>query len=283
MTFPFQPSAIPGHHSVTYTTLDAHRDNPERVVDVHATPDEIQFLMREGYLVREGLVVGDDLARLRTALHEVMDGDAEIEHGRPTFSGTYGRFLHQKHPTFMELLDWPPALSVARAVMGPNLWMRVFTGRITHPGDEFSEVEWHLHQRMIPHPLPPMWCRPQTLDCLLYLDDLDEGNGPLSVVPGSHQWLESNPGAFDTADRHDEVVLAPPAGSLVMAFGSLLHRALPTDGTRFRRLLLFAYAPVWLKGSSVGRLPENGLGAQMLARGDVDAETRELLGVEGWM
>jgi hypothetical protein len=282
MTFPFDARAIPGHHTITYTTLDAHRGNPTRTIDVHATEAEISSLVRDGYLVRERLVTGDDLDRLRTALGDVLSADDALEAGRPTFSGTYGRFLHEKHPTFMELLDWPPALSVARAVLGPCVWMRVFTGRLTRPGDEFSEVEWHLHQRMIPTPLPPVWCRPQTLDCLLYLDDLDAGNGPLVVVPGSHERLDENPPPFRTEPRPDEVVLMPPAGSLVMAFGSLLHRALPTDGTRCRRLLLFAYAPVWLKGSSVGRRPTDGLSARMLSEG-ADDETRELLGFAGWM
>jgi Phytanoyl-CoA dioxygenase (PhyH) len=283
MTIGFDPAAIPGHHRLDYTTLDAHRGNPARTVDVHATPAEIDALMRDGYLVREAIVGGTELERLRTALHEVIDTDPEVEHGRTTFSGTYVRFLHEKHPTFMELLDWPPALTVARAVLGPQLWMRVFTGRLTAPGDEFTEVEWHLHQRMIPQPLPPMWCRPQTLDCLLYLDELDEHNGALAVLPGSHQRLESNLGACDTEPKAGEVVLHLPPGSLVMAFGSLWHRAAPTDGTRMRRLLLFAYAPVWLKGSSVGRRPPDGLGAQLLADETLDPERRELLGGSGWM
>jgi hypothetical protein len=283
MTFPFEEAAIPGHHTRRYTTLDLHRQDPVCDVDVHATTEEVDALMRDGYLVRPGLVRGHDLERLRDALAEVMAADAELEQGRETFSGTYARFLHDKHPTFMELLDWPPALSVARAVLGPVLWMRVFTGRWTRPGDRCTEVEWHLHQRMIPQPLPPMWCRPQTLDCLLYLDDLDDGNGPLSVVPGSHQWLDSDLPAFDIAPKPNEVVLRMPAGSLVMAFGSLWHRALATDGTRDRRLLLFAYAPAWLKGSSVGRRPPDGLSAQRLADPCLDQSTRELLGGAGWM
>jgi hypothetical protein len=281
-TFPYDERAVPGCHRISYRTLDHHRDNPRRDIDVLATPEEIQRLMTDGYLVRERIVPPDALDQLRAALDQVMTTDDEVEHGRSTFSGSYARFLHDKHPTFMDLRDWPPALSVARAVLGPVLWLRVFTGRITRPGDDFTEVEWHLHQRMVPDPLPPMWCRPQTLDCLLYLDDLDDGNGPLAVVPGSHQDLGSNLRAFDTEPKPGEVVLRPPAGSLVMAFGSLWHRALPTDGTRLRRLLLFAYAPAWLKGTSVGRQPSNGLTAQLLAEG-ADDETRELLGASGWM
>ncbi|HEX8464081.1 MAG TPA: phytanoyl-CoA dioxygenase family protein [Abditibacterium sp.] len=283
MSFPFNEAAIPGRHHLSYTTLDSHRGNPQCDVEVLATESEIQDLLRDGYLVRERIVTGEALQRLRDALDEVMATDAKIETGRETFSGSYARFLHDKHPAFLDLHDFPPALSVARAVLGPILHLRVFTGRLTRPGDAFSEVEWHLHQRMIPRPLPPVWCRPQTLDCLLYLDDLDAGNGPLSVLPGSHEWLDSNLSAFDCEPREGEVTLELPAGSMVMMFGSLWHRALPTDGSRTRRLLLFAYAPAWLKGSIVGEQPANGLSRQLLAQPDVSVETRELLGVAGWL
>ncbi len=280
---PFNTDVIPGTHSLEYEVLDSHRGTPKRQVEVLATPDEIQNLMRDGYLVRERIIQGEALQRLRDALDEVMATDERVETGRETFSGSYARFLHDKHPAFLELHDFAPALSVARVVLGPVLWLRVFTGRVSRPDDAFSEVEWHLHQRMLPRPLPPVWCRPQTLDCLLYLDQMDEGNGPLSVLPGSHEWLDANLPAFDCEPKPGEVELKVPAGSLVMAFGSLWHRALPTDGTRTRRLLLFAYAPAYLKGSSVGIQPPDGLSKQLLSDPNVSMETRELLGAAGWM
>ncbi len=283
MSIPFNESAIPARHSIEYQVLDSHRGTPTRQIEVLAGEDEIQNLLRDGFLVRERIIEGEHLQRLRDALDEVMATDERIETGRETFSGSYARFLHDKHPAFLELHDFAPALSVARAVLGPVLWLRVFTGRLTKPGDEFSEVEWHLHQRMIPRPLPPVWCRPQTLDCLLYLDEIDEENGPLAVLPGSHEWLDANLPAFDCQPKEGEVVLNVPAGSLVMAFGSLWHRALPTNGRRTRRLLLFAYAPAYLKGSSVGIQPENGLSKQLLSDPNVSLETRELLGAAGWM
>ena len=128
-----------------------------------------------------------------------------------------------------------------------------------------------------------MWCRPQTLDALLYLDDIGPDNGPLAVVPGSHNWLDSDLPGNDTAPKDGEVVLSLPAGSLVLCFGSLWHRALPTDGRQMRRLLLFAYAPAWLKPTILGRKPANSLIDQILAQPDVSLETRELLGAAGWM
>lgn len=156
------------------------------------------------------------------------------------------------------------------------------TARLCRPGDQHSEVEWHHHQRMVPDPLPPMWSAPQTLDTLLYLDDVNEGNGPLYVVPGSHRWHQTDLPTGQTADKEDQVEITFPAGSMVLAFGGLWHRARPTDGTRDRRLILFGYSPAWQKPAIYGRKPEDGLTSQLLNDG-ADEETRELLGVAGYM
>ncbi|HTE21159.1 MAG TPA: hypothetical protein VK689_22570, partial [Armatimonadota bacterium] len=73
-----------------------------------------------------------------------------------------------------------------------------------------------------------------------------------------------------------------PAGSCVLMHGALWHRALPTrpEGT-VRRLLLLGYGPTWLKPSIYGHPPEDGLTKALLK--NADEETRELLGVAGYM
>jgi ectoine hydroxylase-related dioxygenase (phytanoyl-CoA dioxygenase family) len=126
--------------------------------------------------------------------------------------------------------------------------------------------------------------KPQTLDVLLYLDDIDDLNGPLCVVPGSHHWINEDLSADDFDDKPGQVILKLPAGSCVMCHGALWHRALPTrPGCSMRRLLLFGYGPGWIKPSIYGRKPEDGLTAQLLQQPGLDEETKELLGVAGFM
>ncbi|HEV2473243.1 MAG TPA: phytanoyl-CoA dioxygenase family protein [Chthonomonadales bacterium] len=262
---------------------DAHRENATRTVEVLASRQEIEQFVREGYLVRTRLIPGHEIDRLRSALEEVAaaDDQPEIGGGR-AFGGIFLRHLMDKHPVFLELLNFAPAVSVARAVFGPAVQSRGLTGRICPRDSSNLETEWHFHQRVIPDPLPPMLSRPQTLDVLLYLDDIDLNSGPLCIVPGSHLWLEEDL----PRDRYDalpgQIEITVPAGSAVFAHGSLWHRARPTQpGCGERRLLLFGYGPAWQKASVYGRKPVNGLTSSLLESGD--DETLELLGMAGYM
>lgn len=285
MSIPFNEAAIPGRHTQTFRVRDSHKGFPTRQVEVLATPDEIETLVHDGYLVRERILPPEQIERLRTALDETIARDEGLEtRGGKAFGGVFIRHLTDKHPAFLEMMDFAPALSVARAVFGPMVQLRGFTGRVCYPDDPHQETEWHFHLRLVPDPLPPLFSRPQSLDALLYLDDVDDKNGPLSIIPGSHQWTEQDLGKDDFDDKPGQVTLRLPAGSMVLAHGSLWHRAMPTrpDGT-VRRLLLFGYSPSHMKPAIYGKKPENGLTAQLLARPDLDEETRELLGVAGYM
>ncbi len=272
-----------GHYTVTYRILNHNLENPERKIEVHATPEEIQMLANDGYLVREHLFAGDQLERLRTALDEVAAAekrDQDVGKSR-RFGGLFLRHLMDKHPTFLELLKFQPTLSVARAVLGPQVQIRGLSARITYPGEPNQETHWHVHQRVIPNPLPPFFVHPHALDCLIYLDDLNEVTGPLCFIPGSHQWLQEDLPADDYGDKSGQVVLHLPAGSCVIIHSNLWHRALPTrpDGTK-RRLLLLSYCPTWMRSAPYGEKPAHGLTAALLK--ETDSETQELLGVGGY-
>ena len=208
MSVPFNQASIPGRHTIRYRVRDDHKGNPVRDVEVLATPEEIQTFARDGYLVRERLVPMEHVERLRAAFDETVAHDDRPERGGgKRFGGVFMRHMMDKHPAFLEFLDFPPTLSVARALFGPLVQMRGFTGRVCYPDVPEQETVWHFHQRLIPDPLPPLLSRPHTMDVLLYLDDIDDLNGPFCVVPGSHTWLDQDLSASDFEDKPGQVVI----------------------------------------------------------------------------
>ena len=122
---------------------------------------------------------------------------------------------------------------------------------------------------------------PHTLDCLIYLDELNDANGTLAIVPGSHRRIHDPL----PADCYDELpgqrVVRGPAGTCIIMHSNLWHRALPTrrDGEK-RRLLILCYGPTWMRYSPFGVKPEDSLVDALLD--EADSETKELLGIGGY-
>ena len=273
---------------ITYNVMRDRLGDASRVreVEVHATPEELDSLDEDGFLVRERAVEGDWLDELRSAIDKLAD--AEWPRIRPYNDdnlperswGAILRHLLDKDATFHRLIAWPPALSVARAMMGPLIRVRGTHARITFAGQEPQDIPWHQHLRVVPKPLPRWFSQPHAIDCLIYLDELNDETGPLSVIPGSHRWLDHEAPRQHYASLPDEKVLRMPAGSMVIIHANLWHRALPTLQGR-RRMIILSYTPSWLRESPHGGpAPEDGLTRDLIADGD--REMRELLGHEGF-
>lgn len=283
-------------HTVSYEIMtNADDEDKERSFTVLATPKEIEQLGTQGYLIREALFRGEQLARLRGALDEVeaaeVAADARSNGGKAAqtsaisrskrFGGWFPRYLMDKHPAFLELIDFQPTLSVARAVLGPFVRIRQLGGRVSYPGEPNQETQWHLHRRTVPKPLPAFFSFPHTLDCLMYLDELNDANGTLAIVPGSHLRIHDPLPADCFDDLPGQKVVRGPAGTCIIMHSNLWHRALPTrpDGEK-RRLLILCYGPTWMRYSPFGVKPEDSLVDALLD--EATSETRELLGIGGY-
>lgn len=280
--------SFPITYRIRNNTVD--RDLP-RTYEVQASRDDVRALVEDGYLVRERLIQGELLEELRGAA-DAIAAEAEKKQGQGIgggFGGLFVRHLIDKHPTFLKMIHFAPTLSVARAVLGPQVQIHASVLRVAYPDAGNQQVEWHFHQRVVPDIIekgqskgePPFFFRPAVLDNLIYLDDLTLESGPLVVLPGSHHENLDLPSG-DFSDKPGQVVVTCPAGSCVTSHASLWHKAMPTLPTSGkRRLFILGYSPVWLKqidkpSAGAGR----GLTDTLLP--DADPETRELLGLNGW-
>ena len=269
-------------HNISYEVLNAHdRSDALREIEVHATETELVYLQQDGYMLREGLFSGEALERLRTGVDRLVENEWDQHRNKKIGERSWGiilRYLMDKDPIFLELLKFPPILSVAKAMLGPLIRLRGLSARVTFPGAERQETPLHQHLRVLTKPLPPWFAPPHSLDALIYLDDLNDDTGSVSIVPGSHAWIDLQPPkTYEPVEG--EVELRLEAGSAVLMHSNLWHRDHPTLAAK-RRMLILSYQPSWFRGSPYGVQPEDGLTKELLK--EADEETKMLLGVGGY-
>ena len=249
---------------------------------VAATHEQMGQLASDGFFIQEGLITEPLLSQLREALDEVAARERAEEavtiNKSIRFGGQFVRHLFDKHPVFLELLKFAPTLSVARSAMGPLVRARL-SARISFPNEPNQQVEWHVHTAPPPDPMPSLYSFPHSLDVLIYLDAVNEANGMLYVLPGSHQQFDGAIKANDFDDKPGQIAVTLQPGAGVFIHNHLWHRATPTtpQGT-VRRLLALTYYPAWFKGNlGDGPPPANGETQRLIDAGDNEAI--ELLGL----
>lgn len=276
-------------HNIQYEVLNSHNTNNNETgrlwdINVQATAAELQDFAKNGVLIRESLFHGIELQKLQEALDRLEEEEStsrdRAKRGKEGW-GFIPRHLMDKDQAFLALLKFQPLLSIAQAMMGPLVRLRGLSARISYPGEgRRQQAPWHRHLRVISNPLPPWFSQPHCIDCLIYLDDLNEDTGPVVVVPGSHNWLDREPPLDKYEPLENEVEVRVKAGSVVLIHGNVWHRTLPTLKTK-RRMLILSYTPTWLRKSPHGGPdPKNGLTKEFLQ--EADFAEQMLLGIGGY-
>jgi ectoine hydroxylase-related dioxygenase (phytanoyl-CoA dioxygenase family) len=270
------------HDVIHYRINDSTKGFPERSVPLHASAEQMETLMRDGYVFVRDFVD----AALAHDMREALDAIAEEEMRHPKGewvpgNGFYLRHLLDKHEVFVELMRREPALSIARAALGPQVWFGA-EARIAFEDEPQRNVPWHIHHRVIPDPMPPFFCYPHAINGILYLDDVTDREGPLCVLPGSHLEHHMFIPEGDESDREGQVIVHAQVGDCVIHHVNLWHRTLPTQpGCAKRRVVVFGYQPSWLK-SEVKRGVKVAASRSEQLRDGGDADTRELLDGFHW-
>lgn len=261
---------------------DQVKGYPVHTVEAAVSRDELDEFVRSGYLVRRRLLDG----RTAGALGEAVLRLAVAEEGLPEAEclpekSIYIRSLLDKDAAFHPLLRLQPVLSIARSLLGPQVWIDL-EARVNYAGREGVAVPWHGHLPVIPDPLPVLFCFPHQVHCLIYLDRITEREGALCLIPGSHLRSDIQLPLGDQSDQPGQVELFFEPGDAVLIHANLWHKTLPsTSAAGYRRLLLLGYVPSWIRADvDRGVAAERRLTAELARTGD--GETRELLGEFTW-
>jgi ectoine hydroxylase len=207
------------------------------------SPDQIAQFERDGYLFFPGLFSRAEIATLTAAVPELY-GRREAynvrEKGKDAVRTNFAAHLYSE--PFARLARHPRMVEPAQDLLGEVLYMHQFkiNGKQAFDGDV-----WQWHQDYGTWKNDDLMPAARAMNVAIFLDEVNQYNGPLMFIPGSHQRgvieakhdLTTTSYPLWTID-HDLIaqlveraggknggIVSPhgPAGSMILFHGCLVH------------------------------------------------------------
>ncbi|WP_329001739.1 phytanoyl-CoA dioxygenase family protein [Kribbella sp. NBC_00709] len=216
----------------------------------------VDVYQRDGIVQVPQLIDSAEVERIKTVFMEqvAVDRSLAIDDGVPDDDplARFPRFVHPHRRDdlavgrlSMELMLDSRILDVVQALIGPALGAQSMF-YFKPPGARGQA----LHQDNMSLRADPETC----LAAWIAIDDVDEENGGLAVVPGSHREELLCPEPADLTESFTGLGLSVPdgltkvqtkmrAGDALFFHGSVVHGSRPNTSDRFRRALIFHYIP----------------------------------------
>ncbi len=221
------------------------------------------FVENDGFAVVPDAVDAGTVTALISAL-----GDAADAPGARRREGVYAiRNLLEAVPAVAALAASPQMRALVAPVLGPG-GFAVRGILFDKTPDANWNVAWHQDLSIavceradvpgfgpwsekagVAHVQPPPAILEQMLTVRLHLDDCDETNGPVRVLPGSHREGRLSPeGIGRWRDRAPAVTCPVPSGGALLMRPLLLHASSASLSPRHRRVVHLEYAAGPLPG-----------------------------------
>ncbi len=213
---------------------------------------------RDGYIIFEKVLAVEEIARIRAALAPYL---GENLRGRNDFEGLNTNRVYAmlaKSRVFADLVAHPLPIAFAEADLGPDCLLSACLAINLHPGETVQP--WHYDDSHYGWPRP----RPSLgVSAFWAIDETTAENGATEILPGSHLWAdETVEGAVsedvftkteiggadvDPGARGDALKALMPAGSLMLAKGTLWHRGGANRSSSPRLIITPQYCPGWTR------------------------------------
>lgn len=203
---------------------------------------------QQGWIVLRGFLSGVRLSQLEIEIERY------IRDVVPTLPESEAFYEDRRQPETLKQLNRMQQDSFFRALMTDPQWLGTAEALLGEPVNA-QGVEWFNKPPRTQHPTPAhqdnfYFCLtpPQVLTMWLALDHVDEENGCLRYVPGSHRLgirphqltktlgFSQGIAGYSDADRSLEVTVSASPGDLLIHHGNTIHRAdANRSTTRHRR------------------------------------------------
>lgn len=209
-----------------------------------------------GYVIFERIMPTEDVEAARAALAPFL-----TKTGRNDFEGFKSNRVYSllaKAPeVFAPMAMHPLALAFTERELGSSCLLSAMLTINLHPGETVQD--WHIDDDHIQIPLP----RPAYgVSTFWTIDPMTEENGATEIIPGSHKWDQrqipeidqqaihdptGRDATIDPKPRADAVKATMPAGSLMVAKGTLWHRGGANLSDKPRLIVTPQYCPGWAR------------------------------------
>lgn len=231
---------------------------------MHLTASHMDTYQRDGLLVVPSLFSLDEVDILRGAFERdaAIPGEHRIsEPGGSNVRAVYAS--HQRQAEYAALVRSPRVLGIAQQLLGPNLYVYQFK---INAKSGFGGDSWAWHQDYLAWRIADNLPAPREINVALFLDDVDEFNGPVMFVPGSHKEgaIHTDRNDAPRSDQHldpDDIALSQAemsslvnrygmvspkglAGSVVFFHPEIVHGSAPNMSPFSRRLLIMTFNEV---------------------------------------
>ena len=276
-----EKSAALGKFAGPQPAVDAAQLQPwlgERSLD-----DWLQQFDKQGYVIFPRVLPEKDVERVRAALKPHM-----TKQGRNNFEGFKSNrvyaLLAKAPEVFSDMAAHPLPLFFAERDVGRSCLLSALLAINSQPGETVQP--WHHDDSHIQMKLPRASFG---VSAFWAIDAMTDTNGATEVLPGSHLWGEAERPSFVKSDllfkagaenaeldpqpRADVVKAVMPAGSVMLAKGTLWHRGGANRSDKARLIVTPQYCPGWAR-----QLENHMLTTPREACARVSRRTRELMG-----
>jgi len=223
---------------------------------VQITDEQRRQFQDEGYFVLERCIPDEHLRMLREELQGFIEGiDADMDREGTEVQGLnhkgkryFVALRHKERPRIAEFLFSDLMKDVCRATIGEPAWL-FWEQYVVKAADVGMKFEWHQDSGYLEKQLPG-YTKPY-LTCWCALDDVDETNGTIYVLPYSRAGTKGivehvlQEGTNDLVgyqgdDPGEPIII--PAGSIAVFSTTVLHRSGANKTDRPRRSYIAQYS-----------------------------------------
>ena len=213
--------------------------------DTKSLEEHLEEFKTVGFTLFPKMLEDSWVGAMRDSFEEIADRLPNPDGSR---AAAFVDVLEHKPDLVLPALTNKRLLDFAEMIIGPHVQLESITYRRTAPQAPNTNLVLGFHRDMFAEfPQEGVYHSPLLFNALSYLQDLDDENGPLRIIPGSHLKALSLTPEERKQPHPDEVIVYPTAGDVAVFHNAIVHSGTANYSKDYRYLFFLTMNHSWLK------------------------------------